>query len=50
VYNDEDYAIYYPEVDEVRDDVFQNGEFIKELSIFHLLAAQDLIRVTVLSF
>jgi hypothetical protein len=45
-YNDEDYAIYYAEIDEVRDDIFQNGEFIEELSIVHLLTAQDLIRVT----
>ncbi len=26
-YSDEQYAVYYPEVDDIRDDVFQNGEF-----------------------
>jgi Ran GTPase-activating protein (RanGAP) involved in mRNA processing and transport len=44
-YGDDDYATFYPEVDEVRDEVFQNGEFIEELGYVHLLTSDELIRI-----
>lgn len=44
-YGDDDYATYYPEIDDVRDEVYQNGEFIEELGIVYLLTADDLIRI-----
>lgn len=44
-YSDEDYAAYYPEVDDIRDEVFQTGEFMEELSIVTLLTAEDLVRL-----
>jgi len=44
-YSDEDYATYYLEVDELRDEVFQNGEFISEQSIVHYLTSEDVVRL-----
>lgn len=42
-YNDEQYALYYPEVDDVRDEVFSHGEFVQELCISHILTSADLL-------
>lgn len=44
-YSDEDYSIYYPEVDEIRDEIFNHGEFITEQSIIHYLSSQDIVRM-----
>jgi hypothetical protein len=41
-YTDEQYAIYYPEVDDLRDDIYTNGEFVHDLCIGHLLTSTDL--------
>ena len=42
-YSDEQYAAYYPEVDNIRDDIAENGEFMYDQCVTHLLTSRDLI-------
>jgi len=42
-FSDEAYGEYYPEVEEVRDETFQNGEFIQERSEIYFLSEKELI-------
>jgi Ran GTPase-activating protein (RanGAP) involved in mRNA processing and transport len=42
-YADEQYALYYPEVDDLRDDIYNNGEFVHDLCIPHLLTSADML-------
>lgn len=42
-YTDEQYAVYYPEVDDVRDEVYNHGEFVTDLCIPHILTSADMI-------
>jgi Ran GTPase-activating protein (RanGAP) involved in mRNA processing and transport len=41
-YTDDDYSTYYPEVDDIRDEIYNHGEFISEISIEYYLTADDL--------
>lgn len=41
-FGDEDYAVYYPEVDEYRDEIFMNGEFLSSFSYKTQLSASDI--------
>eukprot|EP00601_Ochromonadales_sp_CCMP2298_P000886 CAMPEP_0173170174 /NCGR_PEP_ID=MMETSP1141-20130122/1096_1 /TAXON_ID=483371 /ORGANISM="non described non described, Strain CCMP2298" /LENGTH=663 /DNA_ID=CAMNT_0014092049 /DNA_START=17 /DNA_END=2005 /DNA_ORIENTATION=+ len=42
-YSDEAYTAYYPEVDDIRDEIFLYGEFVPELCTATALTSQDLI-------
>jgi Ran GTPase-activating protein (RanGAP) involved in mRNA processing and transport len=42
-YTDEEYAAYYPEVDDIRDELFVHGEFVPELCTTTSLTSHDLI-------
>lgn len=44
-YSDEQYAIYYPEVDDLRDEVYSHGEFVQELCLTHMLTSSDMISI-----
>lgn len=41
-YSDEAYGSYYPEVDDMRDEIYLDGEFIKDLCITFYLDAKEL--------
>jgi hypothetical protein len=49
-YADEAYADYYPEIDAYREEVFDNGEFMRDLAIETILTAQDLITLKTKGF
>ena len=44
-YDDEDYANYYAEVDDVRDEIYNHGEFISEISIEYYLTSDDITMI-----
>lgn len=44
-YSDEHYQLYYPEVEDLRDEVFLNGEFIADYSTVVVLDSTEMIRL-----
>jgi hypothetical protein len=44
-YSDESYSSYYPEVDEYRDEIFADGEFLSELSTIQILNSNDILKL-----
>jgi Ran GTPase-activating protein (RanGAP) involved in mRNA processing and transport len=44
-YSDEAYAIYYPEIDDIRDEIYAHGEFIPELCVTLYLSSSDIVRL-----
>ena len=44
-YSDESYSSYYPEVDEYRDEIFADGEFLPELSTIQILNSNDILKL-----
>ena len=42
-YSDEAYMLYYSEIDDLRDEVYNNGEFVSDLCIQHILTSADML-------
>ena len=42
-YDDDSYTTYYPEVEELRDEVYTHGEFVPQQCITHALTSTDLL-------